>query len=121
MKEWQCFTGIALAFALTLACGGAPEAKSPRERLPENITLRVDRVDVAATQPGTQNRWDGSDREPRGEVVCSLLALGTNLVSPVSGDHAKNLCGALVREEHRERFPEDPDLLLRLSAGASRG
>lgn len=117
MKVSKCCTGM--AFGLALGCGGAPEAKSPRERLPENITLRIDRVDVAGTQPGTQNRWDGSEREPQGDAVCSLLALGTNLVSPVSGDHAKDLCGALVRQEHRERFPADPDLRVRLSAGAS--
>jgi hypothetical protein len=110
---------VFVALSFLLGCGGSPEAKSPRERLPENIILRVDKVAVAATQPGTQNRWDGPEREAQGDAVCSLLALGTNLVSPVSGDHAERLCGALVRPEHRERFPEDPDLRVRLGAGAS--
>jgi hypothetical protein len=117
MSAWHFCAGTALG--LTLGCGGAPEAKSARERLPENVILRVDRVDVAATQPGTQNRWDGSAREAGGDAVCSLLGLGTNLLSPVSGDQAERLCGALVRPEHRERFPEDPDLFVRLSAGAA--
>jgi hypothetical protein len=117
MKVWHFCVGTMLGLAL--GCGGSPEAKSPRERLPENVILRVDRVDVAATQPGTQNRWDGPEREPPGTAVCSLLALGTNLLHPVSGEHAEKLCGALVRPEHRERFAEDPDLRVRLRAGAS--
>ncbi|HEX6272827.1 MAG TPA: hypothetical protein VFZ53_07305 [Polyangiaceae bacterium] len=112
----------ALSFVgFAVGCGGAPAAKSARERLPENIVLRVDRVVVAPKQPGTQNRWDGTEREPRNSSVCSLLALGTNLVSPVSGEHASELCGALVRLEHRERFPEDPDLRVRLAAGPAVG
>jgi hypothetical protein len=106
---------------LSVGCGGGPPAKSARERLPENIVLRVDRVAVAPKQPGTQSRWDGPERELRSSGVCSLLALGTNLLSPVSGDHAAELCGALVRLEHRERFPEDPDLRVRLAAGPTVG
>jgi hypothetical protein len=114
MNAWHACAVTVVGLA---GCGGAPEAKSPRERLPENIVLRVDRVSIASTQPGTQNRWDEPSREPRSSAVCSLLALGTNLVSPVSGEHASDLCGALLRQEHRERFPEDPDLRVRLAAG----
>jgi hypothetical protein len=116
MKAWQGCAGALLG--LGLGCGGAPEAKSARERLPENIVLRVDRVDVAIRRNGAQN-WDPPVAEPQSNAVCSLLAIGTNLVSPVSGDDVEELCGALVRPEHRERFPHDPDLRLRLSAGAS--
>jgi hypothetical protein len=116
MNASLAFAGTLLA--LTLGCGGAPEAKNARERLPENVVLRVDRVDVAIRRNGAQN-WDPPVAEPRGTAVCSLLAIGTNFVSPVSGDDVEELCGALVRPEHRERFPHDPDLRLRLSAGAS--
>src|SRR5688572_25843945 len=118
MNGWQRAAGTLVWFAL--GCGGAPEAKSARERLPETIVLRVDRVDVAATRPGTQMRWDGAEPERRGNAVCSLLAIGANLtLSPVAGEGVEGLCGSMVRVEHRERFPEDPDLRLRLGAGAS--
>jgi hypothetical protein len=106
------------AFALALGCG-APEPKSVRERLPENLVLRVDRVDVAVTQPGTQNRWDGPEPEPRADAACSLLSIATNLVTPVSGDAVEKLCGTLFSPESRERFREDPDLRVRLSAGTT--
>jgi hypothetical protein len=117
MNSLQTFA--AALMGLALGCGGAPEAKSPRERLPENIVLRVDRIDVAPKRPGTDQRWDGPEREPRSNVVCSLLALGTNIAYPVSGPHVEALCGALVPQEHRERFAEDPDLRVRLHVGAS--
>ena len=81
--------------------------------------LRVDRVDVAPKRPGTENRWDGAEPEARGNAVCSLLAIGANLVSPVSGEGVEGLCGAMIRADQRERFPQDPDLRLRLSAGAN--
>ena len=116
MKGTHVFAGS--LFLVVFGCG-APAAKSARERLPENLVLRVDRVDVAGRRPGTNDRWDAAEPEPRGSAVCSLLAIGTNLVSPVSGDDVEEVCGALVRAEHRERFPEDPDLRLRLSAGAT--
>jgi hypothetical protein len=117
MKSWQGYAGAVVGVAL--GCGGAPEAKSARDRLPENLVLRVDRVDVAATRPGTKDRWDGPVPEPRGNAVCSLLAIGTNLVSPVAGEGVEGLCGAMIRLDQRERFPEDPDLRLRLRAGAA--
>jgi hypothetical protein len=118
MNGWQRTAGTVIGLAL--GCGGAPEAKSVRERLPETIVLRVDRVDVAATRPGTRSRWDGPEPEPRGNAVCSLLAIGATLtLSPVAGEGVEGLCGDMVRAEHRERFSEDPDLRLRLSAGAT--
>jgi hypothetical protein len=116
MNAWQSYAGALLG--LTLGCGGTPEAKNARERLPENVVLRVDRTDLVIRRNGVQN-WDPPVPEPRGNAVCSLLAIGTNLISPVSGDDVEEVCGALVRLEHRERFPHDPDLRLRLSAGAS--
>ena len=102
MKGWN--GSAATVLALALGCGGAPEAKSVRDRLPENIVLRVDRVGVAPTQSGTQNRWDGAEGELRGDAVCSLVAIGTNLVSPVAGEGVQGLCGAMMRVEHLERF-----------------
>ena len=117
MKAWQRYASTVVGFAL--GCG-PPEARSPRERLPENLVLRVDRVEVVHKRPGTPgDRWDAPDPEPRGNAVCSLLAIGTNLISPVSGEGVEGLCGAMIRPEHRERSPEDPDLRLRLKAGAS--
>jgi hypothetical protein len=117
MKGWNGYA--ATITALTLGCGGPPEAKSVRDRLPENIVVRVDRVGVSPTQPGTQNRWDGPEPELRADAVCSLVAIGTNLVSPVAGEGVQGLCGAMMRAEHLERSPQDPDLRLRLGAGAS--
>jgi hypothetical protein len=119
MNRLQGYAGMLLGLAL--GCGGAPEAKSVRDRLPENLVLRVDRVDVAPMRPGTQNRWDGPEPEARSNAVCSLLAIGTNLVSPVVGDGVEGLCGALIRSEQLERSPEDPDLQVRLSSGAAVG
>jgi len=117
MKALQYCAGTVVGLAL--GCGGAPEAKSPRARLPENFVLRVDRVDVVGKRPGTGDGWDGSAPEPRSDAVCSLVAIGTNLVSPVAGEGVEGLCGAMIRSEPGERFPGDPDLRLRLKAGAS--
>ena len=117
MKAWQHYAGTIVGLAL--GCGGAPEAKSARARLPENLVLRVDRVDVVGKRPGTGDGWDGSAPEPRSDAVCSLVAIGTNLISPVAGEGVEGLCGAMIRAEPGERFPGDPDLRLRLKAGAS--
>jgi hypothetical protein len=84
--------------------------------LPETVVLRIDRVEVAATKPGTADRWDGPAAEP-GPFPCRLLGLGVGALSaPVVGKGAEVLCDASRSSPLTERNPTDPDLELRVSA-----
>jgi hypothetical protein len=104
---------LASLFA-TGACSGA--ASPTRPSLPEALVLRIDRVEVAATKPGTSDRWDGPAAEPN-PFPCRLLGLGVGAVAaPVVGKGAELLCDASRSTQHAERNPADPDLELRVSA-----
>jgi hypothetical protein len=99
---------------VTGACSGAAAPTQPS--LPETVVLRVDRVEVAATKPGTLDRWDGPAVEPS-PFPCRLLGLGVGAVSvPVVGKGAEALCDASRATPQAERNPADPDLELRVSA-----
>lgn len=100
-----------------LACSGA-QPSPPHRPLPAVVVLRIDRVDVLPTHPGTQVRWDGPAPEPDNGAECSLLALGATVVHPVLGEGLSLLCGVSNREPQRERDPADPDLTLRLASAS---
>jgi hypothetical protein len=98
----------------TGACSGAVAPTRPS--LPETLVLRIDRVEVAATKPGTSDRWDGPSAEPN-PFPCRLLGLGVGaLAAPVAGKGAEFLCEASRSAPQAERNPADPDLELRVSA-----
>jgi hypothetical protein len=82
------------------------------------VVLRFDHVAVSPTKPGTSDRWDG--REPEGAGAgCALVELGvTWAASATAGNVAGIACDAFSPSPQSERQPEDPDLELRVSAGA---
>jgi hypothetical protein len=104
-------------FASVLATGACSGAAAPTQSsLPDAVVLRIDRVEVVATKPGTTDRWDGPAAEPN-PYPCRLLGLGVGALSaPVVGKGAEVLCDAGRAPPHAERNPADPDLELRVSA-----
>lgn len=85
------------------------------------MVLRVDLVQVSATRPGTTEPWDGPAPESDSDAICSLFAWGAAAAttSPVTGKAVGALCDLESRAPQAERDATNPDLQLRLSAGAS--
>lgn len=103
-----------------LACASSPAAVPAGRPLPEVVVLRIDRVDVAPTRPGTNDRWDGPVPESDNGAECSLPAFGTGLFSPVVGKGVGLLCNASSKTPQAEKDATNPDLQLRLAAGVGR-
>lgn len=106
----------ALAVASGVACSSGPP-QYPAPSLPEAMVLRVERVTVEAAHPGTADHWDGPMPGEGGDPGCTLAAFGLGLVSPVVGKGLGLLCD--TQERQKERLPENPDLMLRLSASSN--
>jgi hypothetical protein len=78
----------------------------------------VDRVNVSATRPGTQDRWDGNVADHDDAAICSLVAAGTRLLAAEAAEGVGLLCG-FMRSKQPERDRRNPDLQVRLSAGSA--
>jgi hypothetical protein len=78
--------------------------------------IRVDAVQVAKVQPGTEAPWDRADKHDGSE--CGLLgAVAGAVVTPIVGNGLEYLCQVEDRSKHTEKDPSDPDLAVRLAAG----
>src|SRR5690606_23693144 len=106
----HCIAALCIT-ALSAGCAGP--------QLPDAVTVRVDRVDVSAMRPGTEDRWDGYAPPEDDAAVCSLLAAGTRPVAAEYTDGMGVLCGFMRRKQQPERDRRNPDLQVRLSAGST--
>src|SRR6185369_6449517 len=101
-------------------CASSPGTVPTGPSLPDVVVLRIDRVDVAPTRPGTNDRGDGPVPESDNAAECSLLAFGTGFLSPVVGKGVGLLCNASSKTPQVEKDATNPDLQLRLAAGVGR-
>ena len=107
-----------LRLALPLAVASCHAQGPPNERLPEAMVLRIDTVQVSPTRPGSQDPWDGREPEGIAGTGCKVVAAGVTMFEPTAGAVVSPLCGFSSKPEG-ERDPSDPDLLVRLGAGAT--
>jgi hypothetical protein len=105
-----------LAFPLALL--GCHPQGPPTEGLPEALVLRVDAVQVSPSRPGSGDAWDGREPEGFAGTGCRVIAAGVTMFEPTAGAVLSPLCG-LASKPEGERDPSDPDLIVRVGAGAT--
>ena len=100
----------------TLGCGGQPVAPTGSDQ-PVAYVLRVDRLEVASTKPGSTSPWDGDEPDQDPGATCKVIVAGVSLLEPLLAP-ASAICG-LSTPPPRQRHASDPDLQFRIRAGSN--
>jgi hypothetical protein len=108
---------VAIGFFGALGCGHGPDAPASAP-LPAVLVLRIDTVEVSSTKLDSQETWDAREPESDPAAGCKVVAAGVSFFEPISGSAVSALCG-LASSPHRERRASDPDLRVRVAAGAT--
>jgi hypothetical protein len=106
-----------LGSAMVSVVAGCGQAAAPTNSdQPRAYVLRIDRLDVSSTKPGSSNPWDGEESGTDPGAGCKVLVAGVSLFQPMLAP-ASAICD-LSTDPPRQRRASDPDLQFRLRVGA---
>lgn len=112
----QLVAGLSVGVLLTASgCGGQAAAPAGGDQ-PLAYVLRVDRMDVATTKPGSSESWDDEVAREDPGAGCKVLVAGVSFFEPMLAP-ASAICD-LSTSPPRQRHASDPDLQFRLRVGA---